>query len=211
MVDKAQLTFDLKWFLSNCHIYKYPHKSTLIHQGEKAKNLLYVIKGSVLVFIKDNEGKEIIIYNLKKGDFIGEDGLFNKIKRKYWVKALSSCEIAEISYKNFYRLIKVNSDIIIYLYNQISKRLQKVAFSEKYINLELFIKIGEVSKILLFLAKKPNVLIHERGLKLLVSSKEISNMTNLSQDVIDKILLILKSRKLIDIDKKNIILYDIPY
>ncbi|MDI8746189.1 cyclic nucleotide-binding domain-containing protein, partial [Salmonella enterica subsp. enterica serovar Montevideo] len=42
------------------HIHKYPSKSTLILQGEKAETLYYIVKGSVAVLIKDEEGKEMI-------------------------------------------------------------------------------------------------------------------------------------------------------
>ncbi|SQD01048.1 cyclic AMP receptor protein [Escherichia coli] len=31
-------------------------RSTLIHQGEKAETLYYIVKGSVAVLIKDEEG-----------------------------------------------------------------------------------------------------------------------------------------------------------
>ena len=39
----------LDWFLSHCHIHKYPSKSTLINAGEKAETLYYLIQGSVSV------------------------------------------------------------------------------------------------------------------------------------------------------------------
>ena len=75
VLGKPQTDPTLEWFLSHCHIHKYPSKSTLIHQGEKAETLYYIVKGSVAVLIKDEEGKEMILSYLNQGDFIGELGV----------------------------------------------------------------------------------------------------------------------------------------
>ena len=64
---KPQTDPTLEWFLSHCHIHKYPSKSTLIHAGEKAETLYYIVKGSVAVLIKDEEGKEISLNNNNGG------------------------------------------------------------------------------------------------------------------------------------------------
>jgi CRP/FNR family cyclic AMP-dependent transcriptional regulator len=80
VLGKPQTDPTLEWFLSHCHIHKYPSKSTLIHQGEKAETLYYIVKGSVAVLIKDEEGKEMILSYLNQGDFIGELGLFEEAR-----------------------------------------------------------------------------------------------------------------------------------
>ena len=47
IIGKPQSDPTLEWFLSHCHIHKYPAKSTLIHAGEKAETLYYIVKGTV--------------------------------------------------------------------------------------------------------------------------------------------------------------------
>lgn len=205
--DKSQIQLDFKWFLSNCHIYKYPSKSILIYQGEKSETLFYIISGVVYVFIKDDEGKEIIIYRLNKGDFVGENDLFNKTKkRRYWVKTKTSCEVAEIPYISFHRLIKVNINILIYFTAQISKRLQLIS-SEKIGNLPFLSKMGRVAQIITHLSKKSSAIIEKNGIKIQITSDEISKMIGYSKDVVDKILNMLKDQKLISFSKKSIIIY----
>ena len=66
VLGKPQTDPTLEWFLSHCHIHKYPSKSTLIHQGEKAETLYYIVKGSVAVLIKDEEGTEMILSYLMR-------------------------------------------------------------------------------------------------------------------------------------------------
>lgn len=109
IIGKPQSDPTLEWFLSHCHIHKYPAKSTLIHAGEKAETLYYIVKGTVAVLIKDDEGKEMILSYLNQGDFLGEMGMFEENEnpeRSAWVRAKGACEVAEISYKKFRQLIQ---------------------------------------------------------------------------------------------------------
>lgn len=93
----------LEWFLSHCHIHKYPSKSTLIHAGEKAETLYYLIKGSVAVLVKDEDGKEMILTYLSQGDFFGEAGLFEEGQlRSAWIKAKALVKLPKF-------LIKISS------------------------------------------------------------------------------------------------------
>ena len=106
VLGKPQTDPTLEWFLSHCHIHKYPSKSTLIHQGEKAETLYYIVKGSVAVLIKDEEGKEMILSYLNRG--------FHRrariVRRRPGAQRTGSretaCEVAEISYKKFRQLIR---------------------------------------------------------------------------------------------------------
>lgn len=208
--DKSQTKLDFKWFLSNCHIYKYPSKSTLIYQGERAETLFYIIRGIVYVFIKDDEGKEMIIYKLGKGDFLGVNDLFDSNinrQRKYWVKAKTSCEVAEIPYISFHRLIKVNINILIYLAAQMSKRLQNIS-SEKIGNLPFLSKMGRIAQILTHLSKCSAAIIENDGIKIEITNEEISKMVGYSKDIVKKILRIFKDQKLINLNKKSIVIYN---
>ena len=76
--DDQQRDPALDWFLTHCHLHKYPAKSTLIHAGEDANILYFLIKGSVMVSSKDDEGKEMILSYLGAGQFFGEAGLFDE-------------------------------------------------------------------------------------------------------------------------------------
>ena len=85
--DDQQRDPALDWFLTHCHLHKYPAKSTLIHAGEDANILYFLIKGTVMVSSKDDEGKEMILSYLGAGQFFGEAGLFDEgSKRSAWVK-----------------------------------------------------------------------------------------------------------------------------
>ena len=89
-------------FLSYCRIRTVPSKTVIIHAGDLPDVLYYVISGSVEVMIEDEEGNEMVLAYLNKGQFFGEMGLFNEQPaRSAWVRTRSQCELAEMTYPRF--------------------------------------------------------------------------------------------------------------
>lgn len=204
---KPNIETTIEWFLSHCHIHKYPPKSIIIHQGEKAETLYYIVKGSVSVLIKDEEGKEMILSYLNQGEFIGELRLFeekNK-KRTAWVKTKNACDIAEISYKKFIQLIKINSNILIKLSSQIFKRLQKT--SKKVSDLAFLDVKSRIKQTLINLAKQPDAITHPDGMQIKITRQEIGQIVGCSRETVGRILKILESNNLISAHGKTIVVY----
>ena len=130
VLGKPQTDPTLEWFLSHCHIHKYPSKSTLIHQGEKAETLYYIVKGSVAVLIKDEEGKELVYIgeaesilkrlnqHLNQKDFwneaivfISKDENLNKAHVKYLENRLHNIAHSAKRYKVENSIIPTQSSI----------------------------------------------------------------------------------------------------
>ncbi|EGD7551189.1 cAMP-activated global transcriptional regulator CRP [Escherichia coli] len=183
VLGKPQTDPTLEWFLSHCHIHKYPSKSTLIHQGEKAETLYYIVKGSVAVLIKDEEGQE----------------------RSAWVRAKTACEVAEISYKKFRQLIQVNPDILMRLSAQMARRLQVT--SEKVGNLAFLDVTGRIAQTLLNLAKQPDAMTHPDGMQIKITRQEIGQIVGCSRETVGRILKMLEDQNLISAHGKTIVVY----
>ncbi|CRK85913.1 cAMP-activated global transcriptional regulator CRP [Candidatus Providencia siddallii] len=206
ILGKPQIDYTLEWFLLHCHIHKYSAKCILINQGEKAETLYYIIKGSVVVLIKDEDGKEMILSYLNQGDFIGELCLFEESKeRTAWVRSKTSCEIAEISYKKFRQLIQINSDILVRLSSQIARRLQIT--SEKVGNLAFLDVTGRIAQTLLSLAKQPDAMTHPDGMQIKITRQEIGQIVGCSRETVGRILKMLENQKLISAHGKTIVVY----
>ncbi|AHX62380.1 cAMP-activated global transcriptional regulator CRP [Aeromonas media] len=208
IIGKPQSDPTLEWFLSHCHIHKYPAKSTLIHAGEKAETLYYIVKGTVAVLIKDDEGKEMILSYLNQGDFLGEMGMFEENEnpeRSAWVRAKGACEVAEISYKKFRQLIQVNPDILLRLSGQMAKRLQHT--SQKVGNLAFLDVTGRIAQTLLNLAKQPDAMTHPDGMQLKITRQEIGQIVGCSRETVGRILKMLEEQELIYAHGKTIVVF----
>lgn len=206
LIGKPKPDPTLEWFLSHCHIHKYPAKSTLIHAGEDSDTLYYIVKGSVAVLIKDEEGKEMILSYLNQGDFIGELGLFEEqAERTAWVRAKQACEIAEISYKKFRQLIQVNPEILMKLSAQMAYRLQST--SQKVGNLAFLDVAGRIAQTLLHLAKLPDAMTHPDGMQIKITRQEIGQIVGCSRETVGRILKMLEEQNLIQAHGKTIVVY----
>lgn len=196
----------LDWFLSHCHIHKYPSKSTLIHAGEKAETLYYLIKGTVSVSIKDEDGKEMILSYLNQGDFVGEIGFFEQeSERTAWVKAKTQCEVAEISYKKFRHLVMVNPEVLMLLSTQLARRLQHT--SRQVMNLAFLDVAGRIAQTLLNLAKLPEAMTHPDGMQIKITRQEIGQIVGCSRETVGRILKLLEDENLISAHGKTIVVY----
>ncbi|QIM69866.1 MULTISPECIES: cAMP-activated global transcriptional regulator CRP [Basfia] len=196
----------LDWFLSHCHIHKYPAKTTLIHAGERADTLYYIVKGSAAVMVKDEEGKEMILSYLSQGEFFGEVGLFEEGQvRSAWVKAKNACEIAEVSYKKFRQLLQVNPEILMYLSAQLSRRLQNT--SKQVSNLAFLDVTGRIAQTLLNLAKMPDAMTHPDGMQIKITRQEIGQMVGCSRETVGRILKMLEDQNLIAAHGKTIVVF----
>ena len=89
-------------FLSYCRIRTVPSKTVVIHAGDLPDVLYYIISGSVEVMVEDEEGNEMVLAYLNKGQFFGEMGLFHESPlRSAWVRTRNHCELAEMTYPRF--------------------------------------------------------------------------------------------------------------
>ncbi|NNM51693.1 MAG: cyclic nucleotide-binding domain-containing protein, partial [Pseudomonadales bacterium] len=97
----------IELFLAQCHMRRYPARSSIIHAGEASDALYFIVSGSVSVVIEDQDGHDMIVAYLNAGDFFGEMGLFEeKPIRSAWIRAKTACDVAEISYSRFKELAR---------------------------------------------------------------------------------------------------------
>lgn len=197
----------VEWFLSHCHIHRYPTKYNVINEGDIAESLFYIIRGSVSVFVKDDESKEMLLTNLGQGEFAGELLLFEDRvqKRTACVRTRENCEIAEISYKKFKQLVHLNPDILMYLSTQMARRLRMT--SRQVSNLAFLDVAGRIEQTLMNLAKQPDAMTHPDGMQLKITRQEIGQMVGCSRETVGRVLKMLEDEGTISAHGKTIVVF----
>ena len=123
-INKATGNQAIDRFLAACHVRHFPAKSVVIHAGDKPDTLYFILDGSVAVIIEDEEGNEIVLSYLNRGEFFGEMGMFIKdSRRSAWVRTRTEAEIAEMHYGRFKQLADENPDLLFQLASQLAARL----------------------------------------------------------------------------------------
>lgn len=196
----------LQTFLRHSHRRQYANKTTIIHHGDQPETLYYIVEGSVSVLVEDDDGREIILAYLNKGDFFGEMGLFeDAANRSAWVVARSKCEFAEINYEQFKRLSKQEPEILFALTRQIASRLRKT--SSKVKDLAFLDVTGRVAATLLDLAKQPDAITHPDGMQIRITRQEIARIVGCSREMVGRVLKDLEEQEMIHARGKTMVIY----
>jgi len=199
---------DLDNFLAHCHRRRYPSKSTLIYAGDASDALYYITEGSVTVIIEDDEGREMIVAYLNKGDFFGEMGVFDEdipATRSALVKSRTECEIAEISYTKFRELNKQYPDILLALGKQMAKRLRLT--TRKVGDLAFLDVTGRVARTLLDLCKQPDAMTHPDGMQIKITRQEIGRIVGCSREMVGRVLKTLEEQGLVQVKGKTMVVF----
>ncbi len=189
--------------LKHCHRKHYDIRSRIIHAGDASSTLYYIIRGSVSVMIEDENGHEMVLAYLNKGEFFGEMGLFELEPRSALVAAREDCEVAEIHYSKFRSLVSQDPDILMELAKQIASRLRST--SRKVINLAFLDVIGRVARTLMDLAKQPDAMTHPDGMQIRITRQEIARIVGCSREMAGRVLKDLEDQGLITAKGKTIV------
>jgi len=196
----------LDQFLEHCHRRHYPAKSVIIYAGDKPDVLYYIIDGSVSVLIEDEDGHEIVLAYLNKGDFFGEMGLFSEDpNRSAWVRTRTACEVAEISYTKFRQLYQEHPDIMFAMASQMASRLRDT--SRKVSDLAFMDVTGRVARTLLDLCKQPDAMTHPDGMQIRITRQEIGRIVGCSREMVGRVLKAMEEQELIYVKGKTIVVF----
>ncbi len=201
----------LQPFLSFCHRRRYPTKTEIIRPGDPADVLYYIIEGSVAIIMEDEDGREIILTYLNKGEFIGEMGLFiPQPQRSVLVRTRSECILAEISYNRLEQLfdsdLKQYARKILYAFGaQMTERLLHT--SHKVGHLAFLDVTGRIAGTLLELCKQPDAMTHPDGMQIRITRQEIGRIVGCSREMAGRVLKTLEEQGLIGVKGKTIVVF----
>ncbi len=193
-------------FLAAAHRRRYPAKSTIIYAGDDSDSIYYILDGTVTVLIEDEQGREIIVAYLNKGDFFGEMGLFDEDQpRSAWVKARTECEVAELSYSRFKEVARENVDLLYVLGLQMAERVRKT--TEKVGDLAFLDVTGRVARTLLELTEQPDAMTHPDGMQIKITRQEIGRIVGCSREMVGRVLKTLQDQGLVDVHGKTMVVF----
>ena len=204
-LDSLSFTECIQPFLAHCHRRRYPAKSAIIRQGERAGELFYLIHGSVTVLLEDDKGHEIVLAYLNPGEFFGEIGLFSDdASRSALVRARTECEIAQISYTKLRGLHDLYPRLITCMTAQLARRLRNT--NRKLGDLAFMDVYGRVARTLLDLCDQPDAMSHPEGTLVRVTRQELARLVGCSREMVGKVLKEMEDQKQIAVNGKNVVL-----
>ncbi len=195
--------------LDHCHRRRYPGKTVIMRPGDPANTFYYVIDGSVTVCSEDDEGRELILAYINRGEFIGEMGLFvEQAQREVLIRTRGSCELAEISYERLFQLFAgpLREDcarILFAIGLQLTHRLLRTS---RQVSRMAFMDVtNRIARTLLDLCQEPDAMSHPEGTQIRISRQELSRIVGCSREMAGRVLKQLEDDGSIDVSGKTIV------
>ncbi len=201
----------LKSLLKLCHNRSYAAKSVIIRPGDVGDKLYYIVEGSVSVCMEEEDGHELVLAYLNKGDFIGEVGIFKgEDKREVMVKTRTYCQLAEISYNRLLISLKKEladcaTDLLFLFGEQLASRLLHA--SRKVRHLAFMDVEGRIARTLLDLCSEPDAMTHPDGMQIRITRQEIGRLVGCSREMAGRVLKELEEKGLITAKGKTIVVF----
>ena len=193
-------------FLSLCRMRSVPQKTVVIHAGDLPDTLYYIVDGSVEVMIEDEDGNEMVLSYLNKGEFFGEMGLFyERPTRSAWVRTRGECEIAEMTYPRFRQLSNESPALIFELATQLATRLNRT--NRKLGDLAFVDVTGRIAHTIMDLCNEPDAMTHPDGMQIKVSRQELSRLVGCSREMAGRVLKVLEEQGLLTAKGKTIVVF----
>jgi CRP/FNR family cyclic AMP-dependent transcriptional regulator len=195
-------------FVSHCHLRHFPAKTPVVNAGDESNSLFLVVAGSVAVIVEDEDGNEIVVAYLNRGEFFGEMGLFagaDPARRSAWVRTRSECQLAEISYTRFRELANSDPDLLFELAGQLAARLKLT--TRKVSDLAFLDVTGRIARTLLDLTQQPDAMTHPDGMQIRISRQEIGRIVGCSREMAGRVLKALEEHGLITAAGKTIVVF----
>src|SRR5262245_56297576 len=190
-------------FVSHCHIRHFATKVPVVNAGDTSNSLFLVIAGSEAVVVEDEDGNEIVVAYLNRGEFFGEMGLFTEDStRSAWVRTRSECQLAEISYPRFREIAHSDPDPPFALAGQLVARLKRT--TRKVSDLAFLDVTGRIARTLLDLCQQPDAMTHPDGMQIRISRQEIGRIVGCSREMAGRVLKALEEQGLIGASGKTI-------
>jgi CRP/FNR family cyclic AMP-dependent transcriptional regulator len=198
-------------FLARSHRRRVAARTEITRPGEPADSLWYLVSGSVTVTVENEEGREIVLGYLNKGDFVGEMAMFlARPARSVRVRARTACELAEIPYAKLDALLRDELrehaiDFLLAVGRQLSERL--VRTSRKVGSLAFVDVSGRIAATLLDLCRQPDAMTHPDGMQIRVTRQELGRIVGCSREMAGRVLKLLEEQGLIRARGKTIVVF----
>ena len=195
-------------FLSYCRVRTVPSKTVMIHAGDLPDVLYYIVDGSVEVMIEDEDGNEMVLSYLNKGQFFGEMGLFyEQPTRSAWVRTRTECELAEMTYPRFRQIANESPGLLFELATQLASRLERT--NKKLGDLAFVDVTGRIAHAIMDLCNEPDAMTHPDGMQIKVSRQELSRLVGCSREMAGRVLKVLEEQGLLHAKGKTIVVYNV--
>jgi CRP/FNR family cyclic AMP-dependent transcriptional regulator len=183
----------------------FPKNTVVINEGDDTDSLYLIDKGSVKVYLSNDNGKEVIINTLGAGEYFGELSILTAGKRSASVMTNENSVLTIIHKQSFKSLLLNHPSIAYTLIENLANRVRDL--TENIKSLALQDVYGRVIKTLLSLSEPLKIdNVDKRVIKKRITQQEIASRVGSSREMVARILKDLALGEYISHENKQIVI-----
>lgn len=184
-----------------------PRDHVIVIAEEVGDSLFVIGRGSVKVSYVSENGREVILAILKKGDFFGELSLLDGETRSANVTALESTELLMLRRGDFTHLIEEYPEIAIGLLRELAQRIRKCDL--QIASLTLHDAIGRVASAIVRVAEQTG---RPRGGSVVIPKlpiqQDLASMAGTARETISRVMAEFEENGYIEKEGHRLVILD---
>jgi len=197
----------LHWLARQAVTRSYESNQTIVYQNEPGYAFYIILSGRVKVVLRGEEGKEVILTTLGRGEFFGEMAVVDGLPRSAFVIAIEPTKLLIVTRDVFLTLIQRTPELALSFIRELSRRLRLA--DAKIESLALLDVYGRVARVLREIGEKEG---RKEGGSIVIDKRptqtEIAAMAGTSRETVSRILSDFIRSGYISIEGKKLILHE---
>ncbi len=162
-------------------------KNEVVCRLQETGNFYVVREGTVKVGVQDRHGKEIILYLVRPGEFLGEGSLFEGCSQLGIATALGPCRILEVLRERFMEFAMQHPKMLLEMFSTVSLRLHRAEqMISRLVFADAYEKVASVLTEVLDETKTP--LDPGVEIPLPLSHKQLASLVGVSRETFTRIM-----------------------
>lgn len=186
-------------------VRNYRKKDFIFREGEYPKQIFYLNKGKVKTYKTNDDGKELIMFLYKEGDFIGFLPMMQSTTYPESAVALEDCEISIIPQKEFFDLVHNNTNVALQFLKSLATDL--VEKEEQLIELAYNSVRKRVADALLLLQKRYKE-EHQDTFTIAILRDDLASIVGTAKETVIRTLSDFRDEGIVDVKGSKITILD---
>jgi CRP/FNR family cyclic AMP-dependent transcriptional regulator len=182
---------------------RFPRGQAVVREGGVTDFVYFVLTGSLKVVVSNEDGREVILSILGRGELFGEMGMFDDQARVASVVPVVASDLIMIARKSFQQLMHDHAEIAWRITCNLARRLRSA--DRKIESLALMDVYGRVAGLLLEMSEDVDgeVLVRTK-----ISKQDIARMIGASREMVSRVMKDLSTQGLIQETSRGIMLHE---
>jgi CRP/FNR family transcriptional regulator, cyclic AMP receptor protein len=181
-----------------------PKDTVVFFENEEGDSFFIIVDGRIKVTILGDDGREVILSVLGRGDFFGEMALLDNEPRSATAIAVEDTELLSLHRNDFQSVLSDNRSIMSALIKILTARLRRA--NHQISTLALLDVYGRVARVIVDTARDEGKRLKDGRIAFRrATHQEIANRIGTTRETVTRMLKDLERQGLIHIDGKEVV------